>query len=239
MLNEAKVGINLYKSRSITQGARTTDLDVGDQTFSIGGAAQSGGIGIINPTGAGSTPITHGSAFTPYEYTFMDNLSWTRGHHSFKVGAEYNPRGMYMDQLGGATWLFTDLNSFLANTPSQVTVTNTLSSPSPFFKGVTGSRQGVQYFGGGFFQDEWRAKSNLTFNLGLRYDYFSPLNEAHDRVVVFNTETGALITNGYAGFRTNKTEFCAPHRHCLVTGAVAWQDRVPDRRRILLRSGSG
>jgi len=68
-------------------------------------------------TGAGSTPITHGSAFTPYEWTFMDNLSWTTGHHSFKAGGEYNPRGMYMDQLGGATWLFADLNNFLANTP--------------------------------------------------------------------------------------------------------------------------
>src|SRR5262245_15579578 len=163
VLNLAKVGVNLYKSRSLTQGARTNDLDVGDQTFSIGGAAQSGGIGIINPTGAGSTPITHGSSFTPYEYTFMDNLSWTSAHHTFKAGAEYNPRGMYMDQLGGATWLFTDLNSFLANTPSQVTVTNTLSSHSPFFNGVTGSRQGVQYFVGGFFQDEWRATSNVMF----------------------------------------------------------------------------
>jgi hypothetical protein len=207
LLNEAKVGINLYKSRSLTQGARTTDLDVGDQTFSIGGAAQSGGIGIINPSGAGSTPITHGSAFTPYEWTFMDNLSWTRGRHSFKAGAEHNPRGIYMDQLGGATWLFDDLNNLLANTPRQVTVTNTLSQPSPFFNGVTGSRQGVQYFVGGFFQDEWRAKSNLTFNLGFRYDYFSPLNEAHDRIVVLNTETGELITNGYAGFTTSKRNF--------------------------------
>jgi Carboxypeptidase regulatory-like domain len=231
MLNEAKVGINLYKSRSLTQGARTNDLDVGDQTFSIGGAAQSGGIGIINPTGAGSTPITHGSAFTPYEWTFMDNLSWTTGHHSFKTGAEYNPRGMYMDQLGGATWLFDDLNNFLANTPRQVTVTNTLSQPSPFFNGVTGSRQGVQYFVGGFFQDQWRAKSNLTFNLGLRYDYFSPLNEAHDRIVVLNTETGELITNGYAGFTTSKRNF-APRI------GIAWS---PERLRskTVFRIGAG
>jgi hypothetical protein len=231
MVNDLKVGVNLYKSRAITQGVVLPGLDLSNVLISIGGAAQSGATGIVTPNGAGSTPITQGIPATNYEYSYIDDLSWTHGKHNFKVGVEYNPRGMYLDQLGGTAYTFTSVQNFLANLPSQVNITNTVSSPSVFHNGVTGVRHGVQWFLGGFFQDEWKIKPNLTINAGLRYDYFSPLNEARDLVVSLDTYTGKLNTSGYAGFTTKKTNF-APRL------GIAWSP-TQFHNKTVFRIGAG
>lgn len=198
MLNDLKLGHNNYKARNITQGVNLPGLDLSDIGFSIGGGTQSGATGFVSPRGAGSTPISHASPYTAYEWSFIDTLSWTRGSHSLKFGFEGNPRAIYMDQIGGISYTFTNVQAFLANTPSLVSVTSNVSDPSPFFQGATGVRKGVQYFVGGFVQDEWKVKRNLTLNIGMRYDYFSPLNEQHGHAVNVNTDTGALITSGYS-----------------------------------------
>ena len=206
-VNDAKVGLNLYKARSITQGVNLPGLNLSDVQLSIGGAAQSGATGIVTPSGAGSTPVTHAQPYTNYEWSFIDNVSWTHGAHSFKAGVEYNPRGMYLDQIGGATYLFTNVQSFLAGTPSQVTLTNDVSSPSVFHSGAKGVRHGIQYFAGAFIQDEWKLRPNLTMNAGVRYDYFSPLSEKNNLTVCMNTDTGKIDTSGYPGLTTSKVNF--------------------------------
>src|SRR5207249_2229403 len=37
-----------------------------------------------------------------------------------------------------------------------------------------------------FIQDDWRATSKLTVNAGVRYEYYSPLAEADDRLVTLD-----------------------------------------------------
>jgi hypothetical protein len=175
--------------------------------ISIGGAAQSGATGIVTPRGAGSTPITQGIPKTAYEFTYIDNLSWTHGKHNLKAGMEWNPRGYYIDQLGATAYTFTNVQNFLANVPSKLNVTSTVSDPSIFFNGATGVRHAQQWFLGGFFQDEWKVRPNFTVNAGLRHDYFSPLFEAHDMIVSVNPDTGKIDASGNPAFRTSKLNF--------------------------------
>jgi hypothetical protein len=43
-----------------------------------------------------------------------------------------------------------------------------------------------------YAQDEWRVRPNFTLNYGIRYDYYTPLSEADNRIVKFNIDTGKL-----------------------------------------------
>ena len=232
MVNDFKVGYNGLKSSNIRQGVVLPGLDLSNVTLSIGGAAQSGSTGIVTPTGAGSTPLVQGMTYDNYEWEFIDNLTWNRGAHSWKTGVEINPRVMYMDQLGGIVYTFATVQSFLADQPSRVQLSSDLgASPSPFHNGATGLREGLQTFYGAYIQDEWRAKANVTINYGLRYDYFSPLREAHDRGVGVNTVTGELLDNGQPFYAVSKTNF-GPR------GAITW---APGRwnGKTVFKAGSG
>lgn len=205
LINDLKVGYNAAKTRVITQGVVVPGLDLSDQTFSIGGAAQSGATGIITPTGAGSAPLTHGQPYTNYEWEFIDNLTWVHNTHSFKFGTEINPRFIYVDQLGGIVYTYTNLDTFLQNTPTQVHFDGDLAeSPSPFHNGATGTREGLQQFYGFYAQDQWKLKPNLTMNYGVRYDYYTTLRESRNLGVTVNTLAGTIDPAGTPFYAVSK-----------------------------------
>lgn len=54
-----------------------------------------------------------------------------------------------------------------------------------------------------FFQDDWRILPKLTLNLGIRYEYGTPLREKFNRLANFNPATGVLsyATEGSASER--------------------------------------
>jgi Carboxypeptidase regulatory-like domain len=50
-----------------------------------------------------------------------------------------------------------------------------------------------------FVQDDWRATTWLTFNMGLRYDYFSPISSKAGQMSNFDPETGQFLVAGENG----------------------------------------
>jgi outer membrane receptor protein involved in Fe transport len=41
-----------------------------------------------------------------------------------------------------------------------------------------------------YAQDEWKMRANLTLNLGVRYEYVSPLTEINNRIVNLELSPG-------------------------------------------------
>ena len=54
-----------------------------------------------------------------------------------------------------------------------------------------------------YIQDDWRIAPRLTLNLGMRYDYFSPVTEAGGHAGILNPATGVFAVNTYNPNRFN------------------------------------
>jgi hypothetical protein len=131
------------------------------------------GVPAIGP-GTFNLPVANTS------YTLYDSLSWIKGRHQLKFGGqvrrEWDNKGVIFEQY----ITFTSLTAFAANTPVSV---RTEGWP----------RVGMRGTATGFFvQDDYKVSSNLTLNLGLRYQYDTVPTESHGRLANFNFQTGQL-----------------------------------------------
>ncbi|HEY0161212.1 MAG TPA: TonB-dependent receptor, partial [Edaphobacter sp.] len=60
------------------------------------------------------------------------------------------------------------------------------------FTGLSGDALVKQAYYIVYGQDEWKVRPNLTLSYGLRYEYYSPLHEVHDKNVIFDMTTGTI-----------------------------------------------
>jgi hypothetical protein len=133
-----------------------------------------------------------------YLATFGDTLTWVVNKHNFKMGADFvrnvgqdgfaasrsNPRGQIAYRGSGTT----PFSNFLLGEPASRVVF--VPSARPIMD-VHNWEQGY------FFQDDWKASSRLTLNLGLRYEVVTPFVDKHDIMLnfdpTFNNNTGRFI----------------------------------------------
>jgi hypothetical protein len=99
-------------------------------------------------------------------YQLVENLSWTKGKHTFKFGGEYrkiiSPQHFIQRERGD--YFYSNLELFLLD---QV--------PDELAQRNVGSTQyyGDQYAIYWFANDTYRIRPNFSLNLGLRYEYTS------------------------------------------------------------------
>lgn len=125
-------------------------------------------------------------------YQFVNNVSHNRGNHHFKVGGEY--RSYYQNQtfdfINNGLYFFTgDMVSILG----KPVIPGLTASLSDFARGdvleyVQNSAGTPRYETQSynfFIQDDWKIRSNLTLNLGVRYELDKPLVDSQDRINTF------------------------------------------------------
>jgi len=134
-------------------------------------------------------------------YTFSDNMIWNHGKHTWRWGGDFrrvqvntetdsNPRGAFVfsglntSQLDGSgnpvTGTGYDFADFLLGLPQQ---TSEQFGQNNHFRGN---------FWDLYAQDEWKMRGNFTLNLGVRYEYVSPLTEINNRIVNLDLSPGVL-----------------------------------------------
>jgi hypothetical protein len=202
IVNEFKFGYNSAFTRTNGLARSVPGVDLSAAAINISGntanfslPGQGTSAGTSNPGGlirANSATNGRGQPYTAYSLSFIDNLSWTKGGHSLKFGAEIRPNKLWTDRLGGTTYVFNSLTDFLANRAASIQYLGDESDPSVFNNGFTGQRLAKSTYYIGYAQDEWKIRPNLTLNVGLRYEHYTPLEEDHNAQVFFDTTNGVI-----------------------------------------------
>jgi hypothetical protein len=211
--NEFKFGYNGATSTEVgsTQPAfEGIAISLSGNVANTGLAGQSGSTGVASPGGlvrVNSAGNGRSAPYQPYSLTFADTISRLQGNHFLKMGVDVRAIRMTMDQQGGITYTFQNINQFLANTPSGIQYFGDLSEPTPFHPTASGPKHTSQQYYVGFAQDEWHLNPKFTLNYGLRYDYYTPLSEVDNRIVKFNITTGQLDPDTTPFYKSSKTNF--------------------------------
>lgn len=141
---------------------------------------------------------------------FADNISWSHGRHAIKFGFEVRhlsneftdasfSRGfMYSSNIGEFT---SDSNT--CNEPSALCPRggNAFLAPSFDFyqqQQLAYTSRLHSYAAAGFLQDSWHIH-RVTLNLGVRYEYQSPPEEAHNRLWNFDPGANGLVQENRSG----------------------------------------
>jgi Carboxypeptidase regulatory-like domain/TonB dependent receptor len=131
-------------------------------------------------------------------YQIADSVSWIRGKHTIKFGVDYRKyqRNFYQSQAAFGQLSFN--GQFTQDLTTNGSAQNGLADlllGLPNYREQDGLayKDHTRFFEfGGFFQDDIRVKSNLTLNLGLRYDLMSPIGGT---VGNFNLKTNVVDLN--------------------------------------------
>ena len=182
LVNEFRFGFNRFSSAS-TPNARLNPADfginhgitepIGLPQISVAGGLNFGGPS-INPSGRGDSTFTAG-----------DTFNYQHGRHAVKAGGEFRQFLNNNFRQGTGSFNFPTVAAFIAGTANSFSVTLG-SQSSSIGEGALGF----------FVQDNYKVRSSLTLELGLRYEWNMTPTERYDRFIVFDPSTGSLIRVG-------------------------------------------
>jgi carboxypeptidase family protein len=124
-------------------------------------------------------------------FTGSDDVIYTRGRHAFKFGTLINHFQVkaLRETSADGTVAFGSIGNFLEGLPSSIATGLTPGS-------VLGRTYHYNTYGF-YAQDDWRFRPNLTFNLGLRYEFTDTVTEVNGHGSSFrNILTDAAPTVG-------------------------------------------
>jgi hypothetical protein len=213
VVNAARIGfsrtnvINLKPAGAINPAA--ADISLGSTTGQAAPEVNIGGGFFRMPGGVGV-----GSWYThPYNsYQVYDDAFWTHGTHTIKFGGgvEHMRYNYTAHQNQGGLWKFPNIYSLLTNQATHFE-TGIPEAVQP--------REARQTLLAGYIQDDWRVRSNLTVNLGLRYETVDVYHDSQGKVTNLPTIDAGIATGPQCGTQYTATNFASlPGAVCASVG---------------------
>lgn len=174
LINETRLSFNRYAQTFSPLDSNFDPASIGLVT-GVAGGLPTIVVGGFESLGA-PTNLPRGRVSQAYQ--IVDSLVFTKGMHTIKTGADYRRPIVrsFNDQFARGRLTFNNLADLLAGVaaPAATGIARGATRRDTFTNNV-----------GLFVQDDWRITRRLTFNLGLRYEYVSPLSENRDLISNF------------------------------------------------------
>src|SRR5579872_35127 len=236
-VNEARVGYNrLYQPTlpgDLNTPASAYGLNTGVTGPNTGGLPRIGFGGYFFPgLGGFKWPKFQG----PDSITqFIDHVSYTAGKHSVKFGGEMHYDRVNNAAYGNARGSITFLGGMAIGTGAGSTPLEDFFAGLPFKSSVEVGNPTLQLHNwaySGFFEDDFRITKNLTLNFGVRYEFSSVPQEAHNRLGNFDPNVG-LVQVGHQ----ISSLYNPDHKNFGPRAGFAWD--ILGNGRTVLRGGGG
>ena len=186
-------------------------------------------------------------------FQITDTGIWRRGAHALRVGGDFRRMltRIHNNPNPNGTFTFSNFATALIG-PGGTPVSGTGYDFADFLLGYA-KQTSIQYsaytfnfaaIGYDFFlQDSWRMRSNLSLELGLRYEYVSPYSETDNRIVNLDVAPGltgvAAVEPGQQGALTGMvypSGLIKPDRNNYAPRVgIAWRTR----EKMVVRAGYG
>ena len=207
LVNEFRFGVN-----NIMLNNGGEDKGLGDIATKLGIQAAGSGLlslqGFAYTAGLGNANIGTQQLFANTTWHWADNFTVIRGRHMMKMGGNILRQQMNTFYAGnnGRSGYISFSGRFTAQNAASPTgklvgeADFLLGLPTDLGRGLsTGTWGHRKTIHGYYFQDDWRVTNKLTLNLGLRWEYHTPLVEVKDRQSNFDPFTGQLLIAGQNG----------------------------------------
>jgi len=166
------------------------------------------------------------------EGELVDNIVWFKGKHTVRAGVDLRRLQNVFDNGGFSRGMVVSGNIGEFTSDSQTCIScfpaafsnpsydYAIRQPSPY------NTTFHSYVVAGYFQDTWRVKPNLTVNLGIRYEYFSPPSETNHQIWNYDPAANGLVRQG-------ATQVLDPFGNDCATGKSYTGSVYPDLSRQL------
>lgn len=206
VVNEARAGFG--RTRYTNEAADVAGLLglTGNQKLGIPGKQVAPGISTLDVGASSVDAIGGGSGGTNgvesdsivNAFTYGDNVSWQVGRHALKFGGQalrYQANRNYSGN-DGARGFFTYSGAATGDAWADFLTNQAFAFGQGSYTDEWGQRQWRDAL---FFQDDWKVTSNLTLNLGMRWEWDQPLYEVNNKQTNINLTTGQIQYAGKDG----------------------------------------
>ena len=193
------------------------------QRLDLGFGADLEQIVVAGINSAGAEQFLKSGLFNTGEQQFAK----TFGNHSLTAGMIVQRQDAGRTDYNTASFNYASTSDYIANIPNQVQITFDLDPFNLYF---------YQY--GGFLQDDWKIRPDLTLNLGLRYDYFTVPKEDSGRIFNRGVDpTNPSLGPGYGGYRPADSMYNGDYNNIQPRVGFAWTPG--GSQNTVVRGGSG
>ncbi|MEZ5366676.1 MAG: carboxypeptidase regulatory-like domain-containing protein [Bryobacterales bacterium] len=190
----------------------------------------------------------HGRDQRPiWDHHVVDNVSWFKGAHSVKLGGEfrYSRNAENFDQIASGQLTFQPQGTNLAGAGNTGNAMASLLT-GYVHRGIVRTLDRVdrraQYWAA-FVQDDWKLRSNLTLNIGVRWETHTPRVDVKDRQSGFDPTAINPVCNcpgtiTFAGLNgQGRTVYNGDYNNIAPRFGLAWQPFGDNK--TVVRSGYG